>query len=361
MTLKTRLFLILLMVVAVLPFAPAIAQSEVDSVCLVTDIGRINDGTFNQTTYEGMMQAAEDYELDTTFIETQAQTDYESNINNCLQEDYDIIITVGFLLTDATVAAANEHPDKFFIGIDQDARGVAEPPSNWVGIQAREDQAGFIVGALAALVTEANIIGAVYGPDIPPIVRFRNGYDQGIRYINPEIEILSVYIDDFQAPDRGGSAAVQFVGEGADVLFGGGGPTGSGAILAAAQEGIYVIGVDQDEYFTTFGAGETPGAEFLISSALKRVDVGVYDMIAAIMEGEGFLGGDNYILTVENGGIDFAGPNDSDIPEEIYAQVTEIRDMLAAGEIETGVDPVSGELLEGGAEATPEATETSGG
>lgn len=358
---KTRFFLILLILTMAVPLTQA-QNTEIDSVCLVTDIGRVNDGTFNQITYEGMMLAAEEFELDTTFIETQAQTDYENNIGNCLQEDYDIIITVGFFMTESTIAAANENPDKYFIGIDQDARGVENAPTNWVGIQAREDEAGFIVGALAALVTEVNIIGGVYGVDIPPVVRFRNGYEQGIRYINPEIEVMGVYIDDFQAPDRGASAALQFVGEGADVLFGGGGPTGSGAILAAAQEGVYVIGVDQDEYFTTFGAGETPGAEFLISSALKRVDVGVYDMIAALVNDDmdSFPGADNYVLTTENGGIDFAGPNDSDIPQEIYDQVAEIRDMLASGEIETGVDPVSGELLEGG-EATPEATEESGG
>jgi len=159
------------------------------------------------------------------------------------------------------------------------------------------------------------------------------------------VTALGVYIDSFVAPDRGASAATQFIGEGADVIFGAGGPTGSGGITAAAQAGVYVIGVDQDEYVTTFGAGETPGADKIISSALKRVDVGVRDMIAALVEDESaFVGGGNYILDVVNGGITFAPKHDSDIPDEFYEELALIQEALAAGDIETGVDPATGEL-----------------
>ena len=118
-----------------------------------------------------------------------------------------------------------------------------------------------MTGVLAAFVAEwqgSDTIAGVYGIDIPPVKRFRNGYEQGASYVNPDLKILGVYIDSFIAPDRGGSAALQFIGEGATVLFGGGGPTGTGAILAGAQEGVYVIGVDKDEWLTSFGAGETP-------------------------------------------------------------------------------------------------------
>jgi len=124
-------------------------------------------------------------------------------------------------------------------------------------------------------------------------------------YITADINLLGVYIDDFVAPDRGASAAEQFMGEGADVIFGAGGPTGSGGIKRAAEEGIYVIGVDQDEYLTTFGAGSTPGAQFLISSAVKRVDLGVYDQIFGFLAGTD-AGGSLYILDAANGGITFA-------------------------------------------------------
>jgi basic membrane lipoprotein Med (substrate-binding protein (PBP1-ABC) superfamily) len=148
------------------------------------------------------------------------------------------------------------------------------------------------------------------------------------------------------------------MGEGADVIFGAGGPTGSGGISYAAANDVLVIGVDQDEYFSTFGEGETPGAENLITSAVKRVDVGVYDMIEALVNGEGFPESSLYILSAENEGITYAPPHDADVPEEVIARMDEILAGLADGSIETGVDPATGALLsEMDAEATPEATE----
>ncbi len=350
---KLRNLLLVLGMVALLvaPFVGVSAQDPlIESVCLVTDLGRINDGTFNQYAYEGMVRAAEDLGLESDYIETQAQTDYAANIQTCLDGEYDAIVTVGFLIADATYAAAEANPDVYFIGVDQ---YVATPIPNYVGIQFREDQAGFLVGAMAALVSESGTIGGVYGVPIPPVVKFRNGYEQGARYVNPDINVLGIYIDDFLAPDRGAAAAEQLIGEGADVIFGAGGPTGSGGISFAAGEGVRVIGVDQDEFFTTFGEGETPGAEFLISSALKRVDNGVYQMIERLVTGEGFgFETGMYVLEVANDGISFAPAHDAEVPEEVTAQVEEILAGLIDGSIETGVDPVSGELLSVLAEAT---------
>jgi basic membrane protein A and related proteins len=333
---------------------PVRAQATIDSVCLVTDIGRVNDGTFNQFTYEGIVRAAEDFDLDVTYIETQAITDYASNIDTCISEGYDIIITVGWRLTDATYAAALAEPDRYFIGVDA---FFTDPLPNLVGIQAREDQAGFIVGALAALMTETGKVAGVYGIAEPPVMRFRNGYEQGAHYVNPDVDVLGVYIDDYVAPDRGAAAAEQMIGEGADVVFGAGGETGSGGILRAAQMGIRVIGVDQDEYNTTFGGGETPGAENLISSALKRVDNGVYQMIEAMVNGEALPEDSTFTLTVENEGIDFAPPHDAEIPDEVTEEVQAVVEGLRDGTISTGVDPVSGNLLSEMATEEPMATE----
>lgn len=345
-----RLFLMILALLVVLPGTAMIAAAQstgIESACLVTDVGKVNDGTFNQFAYEGMLGAAEEADLDVTYVETQAQTDYANNLQTCIDEGFDAIVTVGFLLADATLAAAQANPDVFFIGVDQ---FVFEGPANYVGIQFREDQSAFLVGALAALTTESNIVGGVFGIDIPPVVRFRNGYEQGINWmatqLGKEISILGVYIDSFTAPDRGAAAAEQFVGEGVDVLFGGGGPTGSGAIVAGAAEGVYVIGVDQDEFFTTFDGGETPGADKLISSGIKRVDVGVYNMLITLAEGEldAFPGGGNYILDVANGGMTFAGPNEADVNPDFYTIVESIEMALAEGTLVTGVNPDTAEI-----------------
>ncbi len=362
---------LLALLIGIMPVA--VAQDGIESVCLVTDLGRVNDGTFNQFAHEGAERAADDFDLEYSFIETQSETDYRANIDTCVNEGFEVVVTVGFLIADATSAAAADNPDVYFIGVDQ---FVFEGPPNYVGIQFREDQAGFLVGVLAASVTESGIVAGVYGIAIPPVVRFRNGFEQGVAYVNgmmdSGVQTLGVYIDDFLAPDRGASAAEQFIGEGADVIFGAGGPTGTGGIQAAAAQGVWVIGVDQDEYYTSFGEGETEGAEFIISSAVKRVDVGVYDMIAALAEGdmEAFVGGGNYILDVANGGIGFACQHDAAIgvpcddegqpdltaEDDLTVTMAAVYEGLASGDLSTGVDPATGELME-----EPMATEEADG
>jgi basic membrane protein A len=332
-----------------------VATSEgATTVCLVTDLGRINDGSFNQSAYEGMLRAEADFGLTTKYIETQAQTDYEANIATCLDEGFDVIVTVGFLIYDATIAAAKANPEVYFIGVDQ---FPAEAVENFVGIQFREDQAGYLAGAMAALMSESGKIGGVYGIEIPPVVKFRNGFEQGAKHINPDIELFGVYIPDFIAPQLGAETAEAFIAEGVDVVFGAGGPTGSGGIVRAAELGAFVIGVDKDEYLSTFGEGETPGADRIITSAVKRVDNGVYDMIAAVVEGgAGFPADSLYLMDASIDGVGFAPAHDAPVPEEVTAQVQAIFEELAAGELETGVDPVTGALLDGAAEE-PEATE----
>ena len=355
---KKTFLLLAVLLFAVPMFAVSAQEPLIESVCLVTDIGRVNDGTFNQFAYEGMVAAAEDFDLDMTYIETTSQSDYATNIDTCVSEGYDAVVTVGFLITDATLAAAEANPDVYFIGVDQ---GFSEEQAlpNLVGVQFREDQSGFLAGAMAALMSESGTIGGVYGMEVPAVVKFRHGYEQGARYINPDINVLGVYIDSFTAPDRGATAAEQFIGEGADVIFGAGCGTGSGAITFAAQEGIYVIGVDQDEYFTTFGGGETPGAEYLITSAMKRVDSAVYTALEALVNGgEGWPDNSSVILEAANEGVGFGEAHDAEVPEEVTEQVQEILDGLASGDIETGIDPITGAMLD--AEATEEATAEAG-
>ncbi|TVR23572.1 MAG: BMP family ABC transporter substrate-binding protein, partial [Anaerolineaceae bacterium] len=309
----------------------------ITSACLVTDQGGIDDGNFNALANDGMERAAADFGLQTTVIESTVAADYAPNIQTCLESNADIVITVGFLLVDATLEAAIANPDTFFIGVDQFYDGH---PENLVGTMFREDQAGFLVGAMAALMTETDIIAGVYGIDVPAVVKFRNGFEQGARYINPDITVLGQYTDSFVNAALGATVAEQFIGEGADVIFGAGGGTGTGGIQFAAAQGVLAIGVDQDEYFTNFDAGESPGAENLITSALKSVDVSVYDMIAALVGAEGYewMGGDNYLLEAANNGIGFAPAHDADVPAEVTERIEEIFALLQSGELDTGVD-----------------------
>jgi basic membrane protein A and related proteins len=345
------LFLIALLAMA-MSLVPAVAaQDEITSVCLVTDAGRVNDNGFNQLAHEGAEAAAADYELDYSYIETTSETDYAPAIASCLDSGASVIVTVGFLLQSATAEAAAANPDVVFIGVDQDNSFLTDAPTNFVGLQFREDQSGYLVGVLAAMVAdvnEADVIGGVYGIDVPAVKRFRNGYEQGALLVKPDWvigeNILGVYADSFIDEAQGVSLAQQMIGEGAFVIFGAGGPLGSAAIREAAAQGTYVIGVDRDEYYGSFGEGETEGAEFLISSALKNVDLGVYDSIALLMDDpEGFAeyGGGNYLI--EGGG--FAEAHDSDVDPLIYEFVSSIEELLNAGCLSTNVDLASGDLM----------------
>jgi basic membrane protein A len=307
-------------------------------VSLVTDIGRINDRTFNQYAYEGMQAAADCFGFETSYIETVSEADYEANIATTLGGNPDVIITVGFLMTQATLAAAEDNPDVKWIGIDQFQE---EYPDNYVGVLFREDQGGYLAGTMAALLTESNVIGVVGGrEDVPPVVRFVNAYEQGAKAINPDITVLSTYNESFTDPNKGASDAEQMIGDGADVIFGAGGETGSGGVKAATDQGVWGIGVDQDEYFTTFDGGAAPGSEYLATSAVKRVDLGVFNNIVAALDGS-FAGG-VYTLDAANGGITYAPFHDADIPDDVAARLEEVRQGLADGSIDTGVDPVTG-------------------
>ena len=311
-----------------------VAVARVTQVGLVTDVGKVDDRTFNEFAYKGMMRAVNEFGLKSAFIETQQPTDYEKNIEQFASAGYDVIITVGFMLGDATKKLAQKYPQVHFTIVDY----AYDPPvANIVGLLFAEDQAGFLAGALAGSMTKSKTVGMVAGADIPPVVRFRKGYDAGVKHVCAKCELLGVYIDSFNDPARGKTAALSQIDEGADVIFGGGGITGSGAILGAAQAGAWVIGVDQDEYLTTFKQGEAQGANKLLSSAMKRVDNAVYGVIKMAVEGT-FKGG-THVYEANNDGIGLAPfhATESAIPEAVKAQLQEIAAGLKAGTIKTGV------------------------
>ena len=312
------------------------------TVNLVTDIGKVDDGTFNQFAFEGMTAAVECFGVaNTSFIETVSEADYAANIATSLSSDPDVLVTVGFLITTDTEAAALATADVSFIGIDQ---FLVEYPPNMVGVLFNEDESGYIAGALAASLSQSGVIGVVAGrEDVPPVVKFVNGYTVGAQSVNPDIRVLSIYNESFNDPAKGASDANQFIGEGADVIFGAGGPTGSGGVQAAAEAGVWGIGVDQDEYFTTFAGGTAPGSEFLASSAIKRVDIATFRLIAAAVQ-ETFAGGPLFGTTA-NDLITYADFHDADIPAEVAAAVEATRVGLADGSIQTGICGIDGLFL----------------
>lgn len=297
---------------------------------LVTDVGRVNDRSFNQSAWEGVQQAGKALNAEVKYIETTDAKDYENNIGQFAKEGYDVIVTVGFALGDATIKMAKEYPNINFIGVDQ---FQGETLKNLTGLIFHEDQSGYLAGVLAANLTKSGTIAGVFGTDlIPPVVAFKEGYEAGAKSVNPSIKIISTYhpgeiSQAFTDPEWGAATAAQAMDQGADVVFGAGGMTGNGALEeTATRAGLYCIGVDSDQWETVPGAHPC-----LVSSAMKLITPGVVDL--AKMAKDGKFPGGNYF-----GGAGLAPFHDFDskIPADVKSELERVDKGLKDGSIKTG-------------------------
>ena len=330
-----------MLIPACAPKAPDCTKADVFCVGMVTDVGKIDDKSFNQSSWEGVKLAESELGAIVQHIETTDSKDYAKNISTFADAGYDVIVTVGFALGEATAAAAVQYPNIKFIGVDQFQAwqyddDATNDIANLAGLNFPEDQAGFLVGALAAQMTKSGKIGGVFGTDaVPPVWRFGEGYRTGAQYINPNIEIFIVYHNDvgfdktFTDPEWGATTANSMIDKGADVIFGGGGKTGNGAVIGAAQRGVYAIGVDTDQYYTLPEA-----ASRLLSSALKLLTPGTFDLIKLAKEGK-FPSG-NYL---GKGGYAPYHDLDAEVPAAVKAKMEQINAGLLDGSILTNVPP----------------------
>ncbi len=306
------------------------ASEEVLCVGLVTDVGEIDDKSFNQSAWEGVQQAVEELGAFAKYVETKDAKDYAANIGLFAEKDYDVIVTVGFAMGQATVEESAKYPEIDFIGVDQ---WQGEELANVAGLLFPEDKAGFMAGALAAQMSETGTIAAVLGTDlVPPVVAFKEGYEAGALYINPDINLISTYHPGgmdvaFVDPEWGATTSKQAIDQGADVVFGAGGKTGNGALIeVASHEGVYCIGVDTDQWETVPEAHPC-----LITSAMKLITPGVFGLIESSVAGE-FPGGNYFGTTGLAGFHDF----DADVPQEVKDKLAEIDAGLLDGSISTG-------------------------
>ena len=299
------------------------------SIGLVTDTGKVDDKSFNQSAWEGAKTGAANIPASATatYIETEESKDYANNIQLFVDDGAKIIVTVGFGLGEATIEAALANPDVMFIGVDQ-WQNDALP--NLAGLMFPEANAGFMAGALAGMLTETNIVGAVLGTDlVPPVVFFKEGWENGARYTNPNVETISTYHPGgldvaFGDPEWGATTARQALDQGADIIFGAGGATGNGALIEVAGEaGALCVGVDQDQWFTVPEAHPC-----LVTSAMKLIDVGVAELIAQAYDGT--MEGGNYF-----GEVGLAPFHDFDgvVTGEMKDTLAEVMAGLADGSI----------------------------
>ncbi|MBF8255209.1 MAG: family transporter substrate-binding protein [Anaerolineales bacterium] len=288
-------FSLLLVVAFVLAACTPAAPAEGLKVGLVTDVGQLEDKSFNQSSWEGAQAGATAAGGTSEVIVTQNISDYKQNIQTFIDQGFDVIVTVGFLIGTDTAIAAKENPGVKFVGVDQficvDETGAPDATfacagdaatllPNYQGIVFAEEQPGYLAGIVAASISETGVIGAVGGTNVPPVVAYNAGYVAGAQSVNPDIVTLYQETDPnpavgFNDPAKGKAIAQQFIGEGADVLFQIAGLTGQGVLEAACDAGIYGIGVDVDQTETLPNL-----AGCIVTSAEKKLK----DTVAAVVE-----------------------------------------------------------------------------
>jgi basic membrane protein A len=281
-------------------------------VGVVLDTGGVNDKSFNEYTLKGAREAAAAAGLEFSYLPSQSTNDFEKNIESLIAEGADLVITVGFPLGDATAKAARRHPDIHFAIVDnaylpgfgcpntvEDCYTAEGGLSNVTSLMFAEDEVGYLAGVLAACMSQTGTIASVAGMEIPPVERFVNGFQNGARSVNPKVVTLNQYIPDFDDPPTGKVVAQDFINQGADVIFGVGGNTGNGGLLAAKEAGVMAIGVDVDQYVTY-----PEVQDVLLTSASKNVDVATAAAVRDFTIGQLTTG--VRLATVANGGVSLA-------------------------------------------------------
>jgi basic membrane protein A len=316
----------------------AAAGVEAIRACQVTDTGGIDDQSFNQTAFKGITDAVEAglATEDSDFLESQADTDYVPNIQSFIDSGCDLIVTVGFLLTDATADMATANPDQLFQIIDST---MPEPLDNVQGAIFGTADAAFLAGYLAAGVSESGTVATYGGIQIPcGVTCFMDGFVYGVRYYNEvngtDVQVLGwspeeqtgTFTGDFENLDNGRNVTQAFIDEGADVVLPVAGPVGLGSAALAQEVGdVWVIGVDAD-WFVTAPEYE----DVILTSVLKGLDVAVFSAIESVAN-DSFESGPR-LYTIEENGVGL-GPVASDVDSALQAEVDDLRASLQDGSI----------------------------
>ncbi len=313
------------------------------TACQVTDTGGIDDNSFNQTAWKGVQDAIADFGIEGRFLESQAETDYEANLNSLLGGQCDVIITVGFLLGDATKNAAEANPGQPFSIVDF----AYDPPlSNVLGQVYATDEAAFLAGYLAAGMSQTGILGTFGGINIPPVTIFMDGFVYGVDYYNAEngtdVTVLGwdtetregLFTNNFESLDDGRAFAQNLYDEGADIVLPVAGPVGLGSAALADELGteqLMIIGVDADLYLSDPEKGHV-----YLTSITKRMDSTVHQVIEMVMNDQ-FEGG-LIVGSLENGGVDLAPFHDLDsaVPDALKTALADIRAGIIDGSITVG-------------------------
>lgn len=311
------------------------APAATFKVALVTDIGGLDDRSFNFLANKGLEQAEQELGVEGRVVISRANSDYVPNLSSLARQDYDLVIAVGFLMAEAVDAVAKQFPDTSFAIIDFSAAALAGTPANVRGLLFKEHEAGYLSGYLAGLyVAEQGgtpVISSVGGQKIPPVDRYIAGYQAGAKAANPDVQTLNDYSQDFVDQAKCKEIALSHISRGATVVFQVAGQCGLGALSAAAERNVKGIGVDADQAYL---------GGHILTSALKKVDVAIFQTIQSVQDGA-FSGGEDTVFDIASGGVGL-GEIADDVPADIVTKVNEVQDEIAAGELTDIPETVGG-------------------
>jgi basic membrane protein A and related proteins len=291
---------------------------------LVTDIGGLNDRSFNFLANKGRQVAQAKLGIDTRVLLSHSNGDYVPNLTTLAQQKYDAIVAVGFLMAEATDTVAGKFPDAHFGIVDFSAAALKHKPQNVTGLIFKEQEAGYLAGYLAGLWAKDNnakVISSVGGQKIPPVDHYIAGYQAGAKAADPGIQTLNAYSQDFVDQAKCKEIALDQISKGSKVVFQVAGGCGLGALDAAKEKGVQGIGVDADQSYL---------GPHILTSAEKHVDLAVYNFYKSVQDGT-VKGGTDVVNTVANNGVGIGkiGPAGT----KYAGEIKKIQFEIAAGKI----------------------------
>lgn len=299
---------------------------------LVTDVGGLNDKSFNALANTGRLDSEKDFGVKTSVIESKKQEDYVPNLTTFAQQGYDLVIGVGFLMTNSVWKVAKQFPNVKFAIIDgapANDKGDTENLPNVANLFFKEAEAGYLVGVIAATMAKDkvgkathNTVCSMGGIPIPPVDHYIAGYQDAVKTVSPTTTILNGYSNDFVDQAKGKEVGLNHISKNCDILFQVAGGSGIGYIAAAKEKGVYAIGVDADQIDVA------PGT--VITSALKRVNKAVYNTVQAVKDGK-YKSGDNF-FSIANDGIGY-GKLDAVVPANAKAAAEQALADIKSGKI----------------------------
>jgi basic membrane protein A len=311
-------FLVVMVLLIGLIAAPVSAQAA--KIGLIFAEGGLGDQSFNDAAYRGLKQAEKELGVDVIYVEPADIAEMEEHQRAYAELGLDLVIVIGFIHQSALTEVSADYPDVKFAIVDD----VVDNP-NVTSLLFEEHEGSFLVGIVAGMMTETNTVGFVGGMEVPLIRKFQVGFEEGVKWANPDAQVLVNYAGAFDDPGRGRELAISQYERGADIIYHAAGGTGSGVIDAAASNDFYAIGVDSDQDYMV------PGK--VLTSMIKRVDLAVYEVIKAAVEGT--LEGGTWVFGVADGGVgtsEFLYTKDI-IPQEVFDAIEEAKQKIISGEI----------------------------